>query len=113
MESELDLKKMRDEVFQKIGRNLLNFQKIEHLLKLLIANGRVFGHMSETKEILERQAAAVHKQTMGNLVGKFIDNTLLNHEESSQTPFEPKEPYFSFSINVNADADFYESKKKL
>ena len=112
MESEPDLIKMRDEVFRKIGRNLLNFQKIEQLLKLLIANGRVSGHMSETKEILERQAAAVHKQTMGNLVGKFVDNTLLGHEESSQTPFEPKEPYFSLSFNVNADADFYESKKQ-
>lgn len=112
MESEIDLTKMRDEVFRKIGRNSLNFQKIEHLLKLLIANGQVSGHMSETKEILERQAAAVHKQTMGNLVGKFIDDTLLSHEESSQTTFEPKEPYFSISFNVNADTDFYESKKQ-
>jgi len=112
MESELDLIKMQDKVFEKIGRNLLNFQKIEQLLKLLIANGRVSGHMSETKEILERQAAAVHKQTMGNLVGKFVDNTLLGHEESSQTTFEPKEPYFSISFNVNADTDFYESKKQ-
>ena len=31
MESELDIIKMRDEVLRKIGRNLLNFQKIEHL----------------------------------------------------------------------------------
>jgi hypothetical protein len=112
MESELDLIKMQDKVFEKIGRNLLNFQKIEQLLKLLIANGRVSGHMSELNEIRERQVEAVHKQTMGNLVGKFVDNTLLSHEEFSQIPFEPKEPYFSFSFNVKVDADFYEGKKQ-
>jgi len=49
---------------------------------------------------------------MGNLVGKFVDNTFLGHEGSSQTPFEPKELCFSISFNVNADADFYESKKQ-
>jgi hypothetical protein len=112
MDAEQNLIKARDEVFRKIGRNLLNFQKIELMLKHLITNGRLSGHMSELNDILERQASAVHKQTMGSLVGKFVDNTFLGIEESSQTSPEPKEPYFSFSFNVNADSNFYESKKQ-
>lgn len=62
MESELDLIKMRDEVFRKIGRNLLNFQKIELILKHLITNGRMSGYISELKANQERRAAEVHKQ---------------------------------------------------
>jgi hypothetical protein len=33
MASEIELTKIRDEVFRKIGRNLLNFQKIEFKCK--------------------------------------------------------------------------------
>lgn len=112
MESELDLIKMRDEVCRKIGRNLLNFQKIELMLKYLITNGRMSGHMSEFKENQERRAAAVHKQTMGNLVGQFVDNTFLGVDGFPRPPTEPKEPYVSFSFTVNADNDFYESKRQ-
>ncbi|NOU12633.1 MAG: hypothetical protein HOO92_01510 [Methylococcaceae bacterium] len=112
MEPEPDLIKMRDEIFRKIGRNLLNFQKIEFMLKHLITYGRISGYMSELKENQERRAATVHKQTMGNLVGQFIDNTLLGLDDSSRLITEPKEPYLSFSFTVSADADFYERKKQ-
>jgi len=112
MDSELELIKMRDEVFRKIGRNLLNFQKIELMLKHLITNGRMSGYMSEFKENQERRAAAVHKQTMGNLVGQFIENTFSELDDSPQSTTEHKAPYISFSFAVNADADFYESKRQ-
>lgn len=112
MDSELELIKMRDEVFRKIGRNLLNFQKIELMLKHLIANGRISGYMSEITENQQRRVATVHKQTMGNLVGQFIENTFTSLENSTEPTTERKEPYLSFSFNVEADADFYESKKQ-
>ncbi len=112
MQSELDLIKIRDEVFRKIGRNLLNFQKIELMLKHIITNGRMSGYISEIKANQEQRSAAVHKQTMGNLVGQFVENTLLDHEEASQAPIDLKEPYFSFSFTVNADADFFNSKRQ-
>lgn len=82
------------------------------MLKLLITNGRMSGYMSELKENQERRAAAVHKQMMGNLVGQFVEKTLLSHEESCQSPLELKEPYISFSFTVDADAGFYESKRQ-
>jgi hypothetical protein len=112
MESELDLIKMQDKVFGKIGRNLLNFQKIELMLKYLITNGRMSGYMSEFKANQERRAAAIHKQTMGQMVGKFIENTFQVPIESHQTPIEAKEPHFSFSFTVETDSDFYESKRQ-
>ena len=112
MESELDLIKMQDKVFGKIGRNLLNFQKIELMLKYLITNGRMSGYMSEFTANQERRAAAIHKQTMGQLVGQFIENTFQEPEESHQTSIEAKEPHFSFSFMVKTDSDFYESKRQ-
>jgi len=112
MESQLDLIKIRDEIFRKIGRNLLNFQKIELMLKHLVANGRISGYMSEIEENHERRKKSVHKQMMGNLVGQFFETTFSELDDSPQSTNELKEPYLSFSFNVNADADFYEHKKQ-
>jgi len=91
---------------------MLNFQKIELMLKHLVANGRMSGYMSELKENQERRVAAVHKQMMGNLVGQLVENTFSELDDSPQSTNELKEPSFSFSFTVNADADFYENKKQ-
>lgn len=112
MESEQDLIKIRDEVFRKIGRNLLNFQKIEQMLKYLIANGRMSGYMSDIVEKQEQRAAAIHKKTMGQLVGQFMDNTYQGIEESNQTLVDVKEPHFSFSFMIETNSDFYDSKRQ-
>ena len=112
MESELDLIEIQEKIFGKIGKNLLNFQKIELMLKYLITNGRMSGSMSTFKANQERQAETIHKRTMGQLVGQLIENTFQGIEESPQTPNEAKEPYFSFSFSVDAESDYYESKKQ-
>jgi hypothetical protein len=112
MELQKDLIAARDEVFRKIGRNLLNFQKIEHMLKYLIANGKMSGHLSEIKESQERRASAVTRQMMGNLVSQFIENTFQKDEDSYEEPHEVKEPSISLSFTISADTDFYESKRQ-
>ena len=112
MESELDLTKIQDEVMRKIGRNLLNFQRIEHMLKLLLSNSRVAGTVSTLVNNHKKQSEAVHKQTMGNLVGQFVDNIFVEFDGYSEPAIEPTEAHISISFNVEAEADFYESKKQ-
>jgi hypothetical protein len=110
--SQKNLIKVQDEVFRKIGRNLLVFQKIELMLKYLIDNGKVSGYLRELKENQERRATAAVKRTMGNLAGQFMETAFQEQEESLREPLEVKEPYISFSFTVRADSDFYESKRQ-
>ena len=49
MESDTELERLRNEVFRKIGRNVLNFQNLERKLKFLIANGQIAGYASELR----------------------------------------------------------------
>lgn len=112
MEAELDLTKIQNQVMQKIGRNLLNFQQIERMLKLLISNSRLSGTMSTFEKNHKKQTEAVHKQTMGILVGQFVDNTFAEVGGSSEPAIEHTEAHISFSFAVEADTDFYESKKQ-
>jgi hypothetical protein len=110
--SERDFIKLQDEVFRKIGRNLLIFQKIELMLKYLIDNGKVSGYLRELKANQERLAPATAKQTMEHLAGQYMDADCREHEEFLREPLEAKEPYISFSFTVRADSDFYESKRQ-
>jgi hypothetical protein len=111
MEQEPELISLRDEVFRKIGRNLLNFQKIELMLKHLLTNGPISGHLSELTQIREKRANKIRQKTMGSLVGEFVENTFLPSTKSA-TPTRLKEPYLSFSFSVEADADRYENIKQ-
>lgn len=112
MELEHDLNIMRDEVFRKIGKILLSFQKIEYMLKHLVANGRVSGYASDIMQTLEGKAAAVHKNTMGTLVKDFVGNTFQKSDESPDPPAELIEPYLSISYSIDADEEFFESKRQ-
>lgn len=111
MNTDQNLLAIRDEVFQKIGRNLVNFQRIELMLKYLIANGNVAGYMSEFNQVREKKFADIKKKTLGTLVGEFVETTFQSGDASTEPTAELKEPYIKFSFSVEADADFYESKK--
>ena len=46
-EQHLTLQNLKDEVLRKIGRNLLIFQQIEGLLKMILGNSKVQGYAHE------------------------------------------------------------------
>ena len=61
------------EVQRKIGRNILLFQQLESLLKYIVANGQFSGFSSELENNIATRRSSVNKQTMGQLVGQFVE----------------------------------------
>lgn len=112
MESEMELENAKNEVLRKIGRNLLVFQQLEMMLKYLIANKKVAGYASEINANQEKQLATVKKQTMGTLVGKFLEDANTKCEEFPEAPQELKKPFFSFGFQFGIDENEYERKKQ-
>lgn len=113
MESEQELVKIRDDVLRKIGRNIINFQKIEQLLKGVILFTRLSGYASELESNHKQNAEEIHNHTMGLLVKKYFDH--IYSDASSTTTFSDKitEPYMSFSFSFSTDAAFIENKKAV
>lgn len=107
-----ELEKVRNEVLRKIGRNMLLFQKMEHMLKYLIANGQFSGNIGEIDANKEQRADRVGKQTLGMLAGQYLDEIHIGSEEKSENQKELKEAYFSFSFKAECDSAYYESKKQ-
>jgi hypothetical protein len=94
-----------DEVLRRIGRNVVIFQQVEHLLKFLNAHSAVIGPASQFSARVEKQVAAVHKNTLGELAGKLVNN-LLQPPAEHESPDEIDEVSFGFRFSVGADAEF-------
>lgn len=101
-----------DEVHRKIGRNMMLFQEFEYLLKFILADGRLSGYASELKAIRSEKAARINKQTMGQLVGQYVEDAHPDFEYKSDAPEVIKEPYLSFNFKIKCDSSNYESKKE-
>lgn len=96
-----------DEVLRRIGRNLLLFQHIEHLLKQLMASSRLEGTMTSMAANLEERRAKFHKQTLGQLAGQFVDDVLADAGERD-SPESLEEAWFSFGFTIQTDSAFVE-----
>jgi hypothetical protein len=112
MDSEQELIQIRNEVFQKIGRTLLNFQQIEHLLKYIIKNSQISGTVNTVQNNLQKRAEAVNTKTMGQLADRFFDETFQVDPQSSQPLNETIEPYISTIFTIEADPEFYQRKRQ-
>jgi len=94
-----------DEVLRRIGRNVVNFQMVEAMLKHLNANASVHGPASQLEERMEAQKTAVHRRTMGELAGRMVAQVFQALPEH-QTPEEITEPWIGFHFTVETDAQF-------
>jgi len=100
-----------NEVLRKIGRNIMNFQQLEHLLKFIVANGSFSGYASEVGLNIEQKAVSIQKQTMGQLVGQYLETTNPECQELSDEPDELKEAFVSFKFHTECDSVYFETKK--
>jgi hypothetical protein len=68
MNTDVDIVATRDLVLQKIGRNVVNFQKMEAMLKFVLTFANFTTPISDTESRLRQQANSDRKHPMGKLV---------------------------------------------
>lgn len=69
----------RKEVQRAIGRNLLNFQRVELLLKHLLGGSAVRGEISDLPAALEKRRTKISSQMLGLLAGRLFEELLFSH----------------------------------
>ena len=70
----MSLEDLVREIQRKIGRNILLFQQLEYFLKYVVANRQFSGYSSDLEKIIASRRESVNKQTMGQLVGQFVES---------------------------------------
>ncbi len=101
-----------DDVLRKVGRNVVLFQQLEQLLKLIVANSHFAGAAHKIKAIQHEQENKVNRQTMGILVGQYVENSNPSLEVAPREPEPLDEAYMSFSFKIGCDESYYLSQKQ-
>ncbi len=108
----MSLEYSANDLFSKIGRNVILFQHLENLLKYILANSQISGYTSELQEIQVKNASTISKQTMGNLVARFIETIGPALPEAVNASENIKEPHFSFRFRIGMDASNVKEQKE-
>lgn len=98
---------LEDEVLRKIGRNLLIFQHIEGLLKMILGDSRAQGYVDELADNKEQRVNGIQKDMLGQLFQRYKDEILSNPDEEQQGPSDLHKPWISSSFKTIGDDDFY------
>ena len=107
-----ELESLKNEVYRKFGRNIILFQKIEMLLKFLLANSKISGYIDELRIIQEQQNKIFEKQTLGQLVKQFFENIIFSSAKIDDVPDVLKGVWINFDCTFPDDSTVYEEQKK-
>jgi hypothetical protein len=73
------IKELRDVACRKIGRNLVNFQKLELALKFIIVRSDFRGYASEAAKVLRDKEKVVDRKALGMASAGFLKTVYSNH----------------------------------
>jgi hypothetical protein len=106
-----DIETIRAEALRKLGRNIVNFSKIEAVLKYLLSIRQFEGTEETIPEQFSKNQARVHKHTLGRLVREFHENVVVDASQAEIiTDSSDSEIAFSFKVICN-NLDSLESRK--
>lgn len=90
------IEEARNLVLQKFGRNLVNLQKLELLLKHLLATNRLDGTATQIEQSVKRRTEKVSRMTLGQVIQELA-TTLFDNAELAQ-----HQPEHSAEIRIGA-----------
>ena len=103
------VKKARNTVFQKIGRNVCNLQGVEQRMKILvILYSGVYGTANELKAFMGKLEESLAKKSMG-LVARELFESVFGGQKSIEAPDNPDEPWMSFRHSIDMKKEDVES----
>lgn len=102
---------IRDAALRAIGRNLVNFQKLEHCLKALVRTESLAGPMSTLNVKVATRVSKTSQYTLGKAVQEWLRISTPHQTASPQTP-DLFEPWISVSLELPIDSDGLASHSK-
>lgn len=107
----MDIETIRTEALRKLGRNIVNFSKIEGLLKHLLPMAKIDENIEKLSDKLFIDREKINKQTLGSLVRDFHKNVLRDAIQANPLEDDPKRISILFNISYS-NQEFLEMKKQ-
>ena len=90
-----------------IGRNVVNFQRLEHILKQLALFAPICATPERLQSEVEKRSARVERLTLGEAVKKWIESGL-HTTESRQVPQLDQQIIISFRFNLPKNTEYFD-----
>lgn len=103
---------LRNEALRKIGRNIVNLQKMERTLKLLVIGSDWRGYISELKGVHQKRLTDVERLTMGPLTNNAIDILYSATDSNVEAPGKLDEAWVAFGFRIEGGMDKKKATKK-
>jgi hypothetical protein len=95
-----------------IGRNVVNFQRLEHILKQLALFAPIRATPSRLQSEVEKQRASAQRLTLGRAVKKWIENEF-HTTEPKQVPGLDQQIIISFGFDLPTTPEYFEMSGEL
>ncbi|MCD6060377.1 MAG: hypothetical protein K0S16_688 [Moraxellaceae bacterium] len=95
-----DLPALQAEVQRRVGRNVINFQKLEALLKSILTHGELNAPLGGLTETFRRKQKALSKATLGALAAGYLETA-----SRRQPPVQHPDLLGDFSFTSRLDAE--------
>ena len=99
------------QVYEKVGRNILHFQELEHLMKFIVSHGNISAPIKSFRQKQAENIAIISKQTLGQVTGQFVQNTFKPQVDELESD-ESDDGHFSISFKIRTDSAYREWKKQ-
>ncbi len=96
----IELEITRSEALRKLGRNIVNFSKIEGGFKLLLSTSQVSGTTATLSSQILTNQCRLRKQSLGKLVDEFNEN-IVGSAKQTVPPENLSEPWISVALTVD------------
>lgn len=93
------MSELKDIVLQKIGRNVVNFQRIEGMLKYILSTTNFKGSIKGLSSVLDRKKQENFQKTLGTLTKDYF-KLFNSKEDMHEYPSDRKEQWISFSLKI-------------
>jgi hypothetical protein len=112
IDDDIDIETVRTEALRKLGRNIVNFSKIEAVLKYLLSVSQFEGTKETSPEQFYKNHVSRRKETLGKLVQEFHKNVLVDSSQVEATTASSNSEFsVSFRVTYN-DPNFLKSQKR-
>jgi hypothetical protein len=113
MNEQMDIEAVRTEALRKLGRNVVNFAKIEAGFKHLLSVHQVKGTSKTISDRLRKNRDKLRKKTLGSLVQEFQKNVVSDSSQSEPTLNISTEKEMSISFKItHSDPNFFKEHKR-
>ncbi|AFY29482.1 hypothetical protein Cyagr_2376 [Cyanobium gracile PCC 6307] len=98
----IEIETIRSEALRKVGRNVVNFARLESGLKILLSLC-ISGSPKDLKRKKRRRIRENHRKTLGNLTMQIVSSLEKGHDNLEDIPENLDDIHISLSFSVGDD----------